>query len=82
MSDPTRASAPEARDQGRRPRGAEAYNQTLSEQRAQSVMDYLVSQGVDASRLESRGYGESKPIAPNDTPANLQKNRRIELTVL
>ena len=63
-------------------RGAEAYNQTLSEQRAQSVMDYLVSQGVDASRLESRGYGESKPIAPNDTPANLQKNRRIELTVL
>jgi OOP family OmpA-OmpF porin len=63
-------------------RGSEAYNQALSERRAKSVRDFLVAQGIDGSRLESRGFGETNPIAPNDTPANLQRNRRTELTVL
>jgi OOP family OmpA-OmpF porin len=63
-------------------RGSDAYNQELSERRAQSVKDYLVAAGVSADRLETRGFGESRPIAPNDTPANLQQNRRTELTVL
>lgn len=63
-------------------RGSEAYNQSLSERRAQSVKDYLVGAGISADRLEVRGFGESRPIAPNDTPENLQLNRRTELTVL
>jgi len=63
-------------------RGSEAYNQSLSERRAQSVKDYLVGAGISADRLEVRGFGESRPIAPNDTPDNLQLNRRTELTVL
>jgi OOP family OmpA-OmpF porin len=63
-------------------RGSDAYNQALSERRAQSVKDYLVAAGISADRLEVRGFGESRPIAPNDTPDNLQQNRRTELTVL
>jgi len=63
-------------------RGAAAYNQQLSERRAQSVRDFLISQGVPASRLTARGFGEASPIAPNDTPENLRRNRRTELTVV
>jgi OOP family OmpA-OmpF porin len=63
-------------------RGDAAYNQQLSERRAESVRAYLVSQGVSADRLQARGFGETKPIAPNDTAANLRKNRRTELTVV
>jgi OOP family OmpA-OmpF porin len=63
-------------------RGSEAYNQALSERRAQAVVDYLVSAGIDSGRLTSQGFGESRPIAPNDTPENLQINRRTEITVL
>ncbi len=61
-------------------RGAAAYNQSLSERRAESVRAYFVSNGIDAGRLEARGFGETKPIAPNDTRENLRKNRRTELT--
>lgn len=61
-------------------RGDAAYNQSLSERRAESVRDYFTSQGIDASRLETRGFGETQPIAPNDTADNLRKNRRTELT--
>ena len=63
-------------------RGSEAYNQQLSERRARAVRDYLVSKGVPAERLSVRGFGETKPIAPNDTPENLRRNRRTELTVV
>lgn len=63
-------------------RGSAAYNQSLSERRAKSVRDYLVERGIPADRMSSRGFGESKPAAPNDTPENLQLNRRTELTVL
>ena len=62
-------------------RGSDAYNQSLSDQRAKSVMDYLVSKGVDAARLSSAGYGESKPVVANDSAANMAKNRRVELVV-
>jgi OmpA-OmpF porin, OOP family len=61
--------------------GSDESNQTLSENRAKSVVDYLVKQGVDASRLKATGYGESKPVADNTTAAGRAKNRRTEMTV-
>jgi len=63
-------------------RGQEAYNKALSERRAASVRDYLTAHGIAADRLQSKGYGESKPIADNATTAGRAKNRRVELTVL
>lgn len=63
-------------------RGAAAYNQSLSERRAASVRDYLVSQGgVSAGRLTSRGYGETRPKASNDTAEGRQENRRVSAVV-
>ena len=62
--------------------GSEEYNQSLSERRANSVKDYLISQGVSATRLTARGYGESQPVASNDTDAGRAQNRRVELIVL
>ena len=61
--------------------GSDQYNQRLSERRAQAVRDVLVQQGVDASRVESVGYGESQPIADNSTEAGRQLNRRVEAEV-
>jgi outer membrane protein OmpA-like peptidoglycan-associated protein len=58
--------------------GKKAVNKKLSQQRADAVRDYLVSKGIDASRIKSVGYGDEKPIAPNDTPDGRRKNRRIE----
>lgn len=63
-------------------RGSDAYNQTLSEQRAQSVQAYLAGQGVAAERLSAVGYGESQPVAGNDTDEGRERNRRVELKVL
>jgi len=60
--------------------GSEESNQVLSENRAKSVKDYLVSKGVAESRLFSTGYGESKPVADNNTAAGRAKNRRTEMT--
>jgi len=62
--------------------GSASYNQRLSEARAQSVRQYLIEHGLDASRLVARGYGESKPIAPNTTREGRAQNRRIEFTVI
>jgi OOP family OmpA-OmpF porin len=62
--------------------GSEEYNQGLSERRANAVKDYLISQGVTASRLTARGYGELQPIASNDTEEGRAENRRVELIVL
>lgn len=59
--------------------GTEAYNQKLSERRAQAVINYLLEKGVDSARLASKGFGESSPVAPNTTPAQRQKNRRVEV---
>ncbi len=61
--------------------GSDQYNLKLSEGRAQAVMKYLVDHGVDAARLTARGFGESKPIASNDTPEGKEKNRRVEFLI-
>lgn len=62
--------------------GKPADNQLLSERRAQSVMEYLKSQGIASDRLTYKGYGESKPITTNDTEEGRQQNRRTELKIL
>lgn len=62
-------------------RGTETYNQSLSEQRANSVGQYLRSQGIEHMRLITLGYGESRPVADNETTAGRQQNRRVELTL-
>lgn len=61
--------------------GDKKYNQGLSERRAKSVYDYLVKNGIEAARLTYKGYGDVKPIAPNDTPENRQLNRRTEFKI-
>ena len=61
--------------------GSPEINKGLSEDRAQSVVDYLVNAGVRADRLKAVGYGETRPVAANNTPANRAKNRRIEFSV-
>jgi uncharacterized repeat protein (TIGR01451 family) len=62
--------------------GSESYNQRLSERRALAVRDFLVGLGIDSSRLEWAGYGESRPIATNDTSEGRAMNRRTEFPVL
>lgn len=62
--------------------GSAAYNQTLSENRANSVASYLMQRGVMAQRVHAIGYGESKPIATNSTTAGRAKNRRVELALI
>ena len=59
--------------------GSDHYNQGLSERRAKTVRDYIVSKGVPASRITTRGYGESKPVASNATEAGRAENRRVEV---
>ena len=59
--------------------GSDAYNQKLSERRARAVEDYLVSQGIAPSRLTTRGYGKSRPVASNKTEAGRAENRRAEI---
>jgi outer membrane protein OmpA-like peptidoglycan-associated protein len=62
--------------------GADAANLTLSDQRAQAVRDFVIAQGIDASRITAKGYGETKPVATNDTEEGRAQNRRTEVTVL
>jgi OmpA-OmpF porin, OOP family len=62
--------------------GTNEYNQKLSQARAESVVNYLISHGIDKSRLIAKGYGEGKPIAPNSTPEGRQKNRRTEFKII
>jgi outer membrane protein OmpA-like peptidoglycan-associated protein len=62
--------------------GNEKYNQALSERRAESVKNWLVTrESIDGSKLVTKGWGKSKPVAPNDTDANRQKNRRLEAII-
>jgi outer membrane protein OmpA-like peptidoglycan-associated protein len=62
--------------------GAAAYNQTLSERRAQSVASYLATQNVASTRMLVQGAGLTQPIADNATPAGREQNRRVELYIL
>ncbi len=59
--------------------GGDAINVPLSRERAQSVMDFLNSQGVAASRMKAEGYAAKIPVADNSTPAGRSKNRRVEI---
>jgi outer membrane protein OmpA-like peptidoglycan-associated protein len=61
--------------------GGDAMNQTLSENRADSVRDYLVQEGVAANSVSAKGFGNSLPVASNDSSAGRQQNRRVELLV-
>ncbi len=63
-------------------KGSDSYNQTLSERRAQSVVDYLVEQGVVQTRLSAKGYGETTPVATNDTDEGRALNRRVEFKLV
>ena len=62
--------------------GAEDYNQKLSQERAQSVADYLIGKGIESTRLKAIGYGEGRPIAFNGDEEGRQTNRRVEFKVL
>jgi len=63
-------------------KGSESYNQKLSEDRANSVKTYLISKGIDNSKITSSGFGLSKPIASNDTAEGRAKNRRVEFSII
>jgi len=62
--------------------GTDAYNQQLSQARAESVRNFLVEQGIPSERIPStQGFGRTRPIAPNDTRANREKNRRVDIVI-
>ena len=62
--------------------GSDAYNQALSERRAQSVATYLTARGVNRARMGIRGFGESQPIASNEDEMGRSQNRRVEIKVV
>lgn len=62
-------------------KGADTYNQTLSEERAKAVTEYLKGQNVDSKRITSTGYGEAQPVADNESEAGRQENRRVEVAI-
>ena len=62
--------------------GSDDYNFTLSDNRAKSVREYIISKGIAPTRIVSQGYGETKPVAPNDNAENRQLNRRVEFKIL
>ena len=62
--------------------GADAANLTLSDQRAKAVREFVIAKGIEADRITAAGYGETKPIATNDTEEGRAQNRRTEVTVL
>jgi outer membrane protein OmpA-like peptidoglycan-associated protein len=62
--------------------GSDAHNETLSQGRSEAVVEWLITQGIDVSRLSARGYGESKPIDTNATKEGQANNRRVEFTVM
>jgi len=61
--------------------GSEKHNQELSERRAKTVKNYLIDKGVSAQRITAIGFGETMPIAPNDSTESRQKNRRVEVEI-
>jgi outer membrane protein OmpA-like peptidoglycan-associated protein len=63
-------------------KGSDEYNANLSQGRSQEVVNYIIGQGIDSSRLTAHGYGEAKPIDTNDTDEGRANNRRVEFTVV
>ena len=61
--------------------GSDKYNLKLSDDRAKSVQQYLTEHGIEPARLTAKGFGESKPMAPNDTDEGKEKNRRVEFLI-
>ena len=61
--------------------GSDAYNQQLSERRAESVRNALLNQGISSRRIEIKGYGEQYPVASNENSAGRQQNRRVEIVI-
>ena len=62
--------------------GTDEYNLELSMKRAQAVYNYLLEHGISADRLTYKGYGESKPVSPNDTEEGRALNRRTEIRIM
>jgi outer membrane protein OmpA-like peptidoglycan-associated protein len=62
--------------------GSDAYNQTLSQNRAQAVADYLSSRGVAPARIRAQGFGKTRPIASNATDSGRAANRRVEIKIV
>lgn len=62
--------------------GSATSNQSLSQDRAQAVVDYLVSKGIASNRLIARGYGSDRPVASNDSAEGRQENRRTEFEIV
>ncbi|WP_156123569.1 OmpA family protein [Flavihumibacter sp. ZG627] len=62
--------------------GSDEYNMKLSDNRARSVVEYIISKGINASRIITQGYGETKPVVPNDSDENRQLNRRVEFKIM
>jgi outer membrane protein OmpA-like peptidoglycan-associated protein len=63
------------------PKGSREYNLKLSDARAKSVATYMISKGIEADRITSKGYGPDKPIADNSTDEGRAKNRRTEIII-
>jgi outer membrane protein OmpA-like peptidoglycan-associated protein len=61
--------------------GSDTFNETLSQQRANSVRDYLIQQGLDPASITATGFGSTMPVASNDTPQGRQQNRRVEIII-
>jgi len=62
-------------------KGSDEYNLKLSQNRANAVKDYLVKKGVNTETITAQGFGESKPIVPNDNDSNRERNRRVEFKI-
>ena len=62
--------------------GSDADNLKLSQARAEAVRNYLIKKGIGQDRIQAKGFGSADPVAPNDTPAGKQQNRRTEVHIL
>jgi len=62
--------------------GGDAFNHQLSHDRANTVRTALIAGGVDASKISAEGFGETRPVATNDTPPGRQQNRRVEIVIV
>ena len=61
--------------------GSDAINNKISQQRVDSIKNYLIEKGINPNRIVAKGHGSSKPIAPNDTEEGRVKNRRVEINL-